>query len=226
MKNKKNAYIFLYLFLINCVVMYHYTDVWGYRGVEQLVTSFDKEANHFSLFLLVLYMSIAVMFIYTIIKKTNDIFIMAKYILPRSSKKKFMNLLLHEVGRSTIKLAGIKLIVDILFCIWIDSNQLQWLLFLFFLYVTTFFMWGLIIILLALFKIDKGVTQFIAITFVMILQLLSYDNKFISIFVVASINYREDVLFLIASKILLLLILFWYLRKTVYKYEIYGGEKV
>lgn len=206
--------------------MYHYTDVWGYRGIEQLVTSFDMEEEQVSLFLLFLYMSIAVIFIYCIINKTHDLFIMAKYILPRSSKMKFMNLLLHETGRLILRLAGIKLIVDILFCIWIDSNEIQWLLFLFFSYVITFFMWSLIIILLTLFKVDKGVTMFISITCIMILQIISYDNKFISIFVVASLNYREEVLFLITNKLLILLILFLCLGKAIDKYEIYGGEKV
>lgn len=226
MKDTKRVYIFLYFCLINCIVMYHYTEIWSYHGIEQLVTSFDMEEGQVSLFLLFLYMSIAVIFIYTIINKMNDLFVMAKYILPRSTKKKFLNLLLHEAGRLILKLAGIKLIVDILFCILIDSNEIQWLFFLFFSYVTTFFMWSLIIILLTLFKVDKGVTMFISITFIMILQLISYDNKFISIFVVASINYREEVLFLIANKILILLILFLCLRKTIDKYEIYGGEKV
>lgn len=222
MRNKKTLWISAYFFLLNVLVMCNYTEIWGFSGIEQLVTAHDAEIGSFSEFLFLLNMSIALIFIYTSINITGFLFSLSEYIVSRSSSLKFLAVTVSSVAKAIIVLAGIKLIIDLMFCIKMFPSQYQWLFFIFFSYVVTFLIWGFLIILLSLLHISKSAIYFISITSVLLLQIFSSTSRFVALFIVASENYKEDFLFLIAGKIMLIILLLLLLYKANNKYEVYG----
>jgi len=196
--------------LLNLIVMTNYTKEWGYSGIEQLATAFDIEAQDFSLMLMLFSLSIDTIFLYFVSVKVSAVFRLADYIISRSSWHRFLKLAVKEIYKTSFVIVGLKCLADLIF---VSSANYAKILYLAFLYTATFIIWGLLFVIIVIYKKSTSIAFFITMSSTLLLKVLSHKVTFASIFVVAAPDYLKDYLLLIFGKItgiiLLLSLLFW-----------------
>ncbi|WP_350343128.1 hypothetical protein PRVXT_002408 [Proteinivorax tanatarense] len=223
MKRRNIFYVTAFFYLINRMAV-SYTKSWNFSGIEQLVTAVNNGTGDLSVFLLTLNLAVGAIFIYFLMSKTSNLFLLSDYIIPRSSKAAFYKFTIFEVGKTVLILSALKLLADLAFSIQSTPMEIKWLVFIFSLYVQTFMKWGLIIVLFNMIRVKKSVIYFSCLTLLIFFQFLAYYSQFMSVLTVVSPNYQKHPILLITSKLLILATILYCIFKNK-EYEFYGEVK-
>lgn len=170
------------------------------------------------------YVIIAI-FTMSISKTFNEMFSISSYILSRIDKKRAFILYLSKTAKKVILLLMIKFVADIL------TGQINGLLkvdiFIKY-YISSFvtlFIWILITFLLHILKVSESKINFNLLSSLFLIQYLSFTNRFLGVFVIATINMLDKFWFWIALKIWIIVILLVVCYITFIKYENIGVIK-
>lgn len=217
---KKNIlWVVLLFYLINLLATF-ISDAQGFRAVFQGVAGLDIQTGNFTMYPLLLSLSTSLVFIFTIMNVIDRYFTIAPYIVIRGGRKGLLRKMSLELLGIIFILAFIKFLLDLYFSYPLSNQEMYWLLFIFLFYIVTFIFWSNVIIVMLLNDVKKSVIYFTVIIILLFLQAFS-SNKYISLFITASIPMTENVCFIIICKFLLLIvsytIMFW--QVTYYEFK-------
>lgn len=213
MKNQTIILIFLYFCLTNALVMNN--SGWGIDGVVQLVTISDQDIT-----VLLFNLMISIIYLYVLTNRIDNFMKLTPYIAVRTPRSGLLSLLLSDIAYWTIFLTAMKLLADILFCMFFGMSFV--LLYIALLYVLTFFFWGLVISFFALYKISKSVPYFLGIAIILVAQVGSYSIHQLSLFVVASGDLTDDVSFTLLGKLVLIIVTLAWVAFKANSTDFYG----
>lgn len=218
---KKNIlWAVLLLFLINLFII-NVSDAQGFEAVFQGVSGQDIQTGNFTLLFLLLSLSISLVFIFTIMSKIDHFFIIAPYILVRSSRRKLLKKISLELFQIIFFLSCISFLFDLTFSYPVNTQEMIWLLFIFIFYILTFIFWANIIIVLLIIHVKKPVIYFTVMVTLLLLQAFS-SNKYGSLLITASTVMIDNSLFILVCKLFFIAISYIAMLRLITNYEFMG----
>lgn len=218
---KKYIIPFTLIFLITLVANDD-NHLFSVYSVHNLLIPYNLDADSINIILVALNFGFVLLFVYTMVKKTEELFNMGKYIIPREYNQTFFVVYLKEIIQLVCHLIVAKLLVDFIFSLMNSFSEVTNIILFSISTVLTAFIWLLLIFCLKIYHVKANLVYFLMLLFILIAQLLSFEYTFFSVFIIASSNFFDATLFIVVTKLILILFLFICNMYAVTKYEDIG----
>ena len=214
----------LYFILTNYILVTN--DVNGsLYAIKNILIPYDYETNKIIFINLVINYSFIITFIMNIIKNFSNLFNIQVFIHQRATRKKAYLIFLKYIIKSMIILLLIKFFIDICLNRMTSFIDLELLLKFYLLQLLTILIWMFVIFILYLYAISEKKISFLMITVVFICQYLSFRLSVFNVLVIASKDTLSNFEFVVATKIVVLIVLAVLSYLKFKKYELVGGMK-
>ena len=196
-----------------------------FYAMQSILIPYNVENRRIILSNLLINYGIIMVFVMNILRSFHELFSMNPFILSRTNKGKSFFIYLKRVFKNVISLLIVKFIADLI------TGQINGILNvdIFILYYIssfiTLFLWTLSAFLLYILKVGEKKIIFILLSSLFIIQYLSFGNKFLCIFVMATLNMLGQFWFWIILKLCVIIILVLINYKLFLKSEVIGGIK-
>ncbi|OIJ13979.1 hypothetical protein BKP37_09175 [Anaerobacillus alkalilacustris] len=221
MKLKTKFTLFTLFLMLNIASITITDNASSFIGIESLMTTYNEERGRVAISLLTLNLGLASIIMVNLITKITNLFVYAEYIITRASKFIFLKQLTIEIIKTVSLIALIKVVTDVVLYTLSDyyTYSIE-IVFISFSYLTTFILWAGILVLLIMFRVKRSTSFFITICSYMLFQIFSHNSVLLSIFVIASSQYKEHICLLSVGKIVIISFIFLITYNKIKKYDL------
>lgn len=184
--------LFIFFYVVNILVLGANQAYDPFYSMLAIAIPFENGAVVFSR--LIFNYAIIMIFTFTIIHNLKQLFLMAPYILSRTSRNQMYGLFFRSTTKKTLWIVLIKLIADLLGGQINGLENVGMLLTFYASFLLTLVIWFLLILILYISNIGENKTIFTILFITFISQYLSLNIHFLDIFVVASPEILTDFL--------------------------------